>query len=89
MAGIGSGTVFLLSALLVLMLNTQRGLADATSATLGDSPSLAFVIAAAGGLLVALLARPVVAEAPEFAPTEIPLRNTSRAVWFGDRKSVV
>lgn len=88
MAGIGSGTVFLLSALLVLMLNTQRGLADATSATLGDSPSLAFVIAAAGGLLVALLARPVVAEAPEFAPTEIPLRNTSRAVWFGSARVV-
>lgn len=83
MAGIGAGSVILLAAVLVLMLDAQRGLADATAATLGGRLPLAFGIAAAGGLLVALLARPVVTESPEFEPTEIPLSDTARAVWFG------
>lgn len=86
MAGIGAGSVILLAALLMLMLDAQRGLTDATSATLGGLLPLAFGIAAAGGLLVALLARPVVTGTPEFTDTEIPLSDTSRAVWFGSAR---
>lgn len=86
MAGIGSGSVLLLAVLLVLMLDAQRGLADATATTLGGTLPLAFGVAAAGGLLIALLTRPVVTEAPEFESTEIPLSDTSRAVWFGSAR---
>jgi MFS family permease len=86
MAGIGAGSVILLAALLALMLDAQRGLADAATATLGGRLPLAFGIAAAGGLLVALLARPVIAEAPQLDRTEIPLSDTSRAVWFGSAR---
>lgn len=86
MAGIGAGSVFLLAALLVFMLGAQRGLVDATSATLGGSLPLAFAVAAAGGVIIALLARPVLTESPEFVRTEIPLSDTSRAVWFGSAR---
>lgn len=86
MAGIGSGSVLLLAALLVLILDAQRGLADATAVTLGGLLPLAFGTAAAGGLLIALLTRPVITEAPTFEPAEIPLSDTSRAVWFGSAR---
>ncbi|RSZ62062.1 DUF1648 domain-containing protein [Corynebacterium hylobatis] len=86
MAGIGAGSVILLAVLLALMLDAQRGLTDATAATLDGSLPLAFGIAAAGGLLVALLARPVVTETPVPEPAEIPLSDTSRAVWFGSAR---
>lgn len=89
LAGVGSGSVFLLASLQVAMLLPQAGLADARGFTLpGAYFAAPFVIAIAGGALVAWLVTPV--EEPEgavAAADPIAVSESSRAVWFGSGRA--
>lgn len=86
-------TLFL-SALLLGMLDAQRGLADAADVgPIGGAIALALVIATVGAVLAALLT-PAGASAPTDAPvpagaSRLPLATDERAMWFQRSRSGV
>lgn len=84
-AGTGAGSIILLAAMQVAVLLPQAGLADARGFALPPAYfAVPFILAIAGGALIALFVAPVAETGDEVAAADpITLSEASRAVWFG------
>ena len=89
MAGLGSGSIILLGVLEVSTLLPQAGLATAEGFVLPPAYFAApFIVAIAGGVIVALLVKPVAEPADDVPAAEpVAISESSRAVWFGSARA--
>lgn len=88
-AGSGAGTIILLGALSVSTLLPQAGLATAEGFALPTAYFAApFIVAIVGGVVVALLVKPVAEPADDVPSAEpVAISESSRAVWFGSARA--